>query len=49
MVVYAAATGGTGWAVQIFGDGVINGVHCADGAAGGGAHIALFDNVCLLY
>ena len=33
---------------QIFGDGVIGGIHCAAGAAGGGAHIVLFANACLL-
>ena len=32
----------------MFGDGIMGGVHCAAGAAGGGAHIALFANTCLL-
>ena len=45
--MYAAAMGGAGWAGQMFGDGVIGGVHCGAGAADGGAHITSLAISCL--
>ena len=46
--MYATIMGGAGWLGHLFEDGIIGGIHCGAGAAGGGAHIALFANASLL-
>ena len=48
MVAYATKMGGAGWTGQVFGDGIIGGIHCGARAIGSGAHITLFANTCLL-
>ena len=48
MAAYATAKGGGAWGGNLFAASVVTITHCGAGAAGGGVHIALFANTCVL-